>query len=288
DGAISVLHNAPDLGEGSHTVLQIVTARALGVPLDMVRVAEPDTANGLYFTGVSSQRTTMQLGTALVQAAGELRQAILQAVARLHESPPDHWQLVDGRLLGPDDASVSLKALATNLPPSQALQGRGFFRTKEARAAAGPGRDHWTAGAAAAEVEIDRDTGEIRLLRYAAVADAGKVLHEPSAKGQVEGGAILGIGLALSEEMLYQEGELQNGDPFQYRLPLMRDLPPDFQVTMLENGDGPGPFGSKAMAQTSVPCVVPAVANAVYAATGAQLTEAPFTPERVLRALNQL
>ncbi|MFI5268819.1 MAG: xanthine dehydrogenase family protein molybdopterin-binding subunit, partial [Chloroflexota bacterium] len=258
DGSITVLHNAPDLGEGSHTVLQIVVATALDVPLQTVRVAEPDTANGLYFTGVSSQRTTMQMGTALVQAAGQLRQRMVKAAARLHEQPPEHWQFAGGELVGPDGAQVSLLELATNLPPAQALQGKGEFLTKEARASRGPGRDHWTAGAAAVEVEVDRETGEVRLARYAAVADAGKALHYPSAKAQVEGGAVLGVGLTMLEEMVYQDGQLQNGDPFQYRLPLMRDQPREFQVGMIEKGDGPGPFGSKAMAQTSVPCVVPA------------------------------
>jgi CO/xanthine dehydrogenase Mo-binding subunit len=285
DGSILILHNAPDLGEGSHTVLQIIVATALDVPLPTVRVAEPDTANGLYFTGVSSQRTTMQMGTAVVQAASELRQRMVEAAARLHEQPPERWQLAAGELLGPDGASVSLLELATNLPPAQALQGRGEFFTKEARASGGPGRDHWTAGAAAVEVEVDRETGEVRLVRYAAVADAGKALHYPSAKAQVEGGAVLGVGLTMLEEMVYQDGQLQNGDPFQYRLPQMRDQPREFSVGMIEKGDGPGPFGSKAMAQTSVPCVVPAVANAIYNATGVSLMRAPFTPEQVLAGL---
>jgi len=99
---------------------------------------------------------------------------------------------------------------------------------------------------------------------------------------------VLGIGLGLLEEMVYADGQLLNGDPFQYRLPKAPDIPADFSVVILENGDGPGPFGSKAMAQTSVPCVVPAVANAVYDAIGVQLTQAPFTPERVLRASGTL
>ncbi|HEX6510922.1 MAG TPA: molybdopterin cofactor-binding domain-containing protein, partial [Chloroflexota bacterium] len=150
------------------------------------------------------------------------------------------------------------------------------------------GHDHWSPGAAAAEVEVDRQTGEVRLVRYCAVGDAGKAIHYASARGQLEGGAVLGLGLALFEEMLYQEGQLVNGDPFQYRLPLMRDLPADFTVSMLENGDGPGPFGSKAMAQTSVPCVTPAIANAIFDAVGARLAEAPFTPERLLRAMAEL
>jgi CO/xanthine dehydrogenase Mo-binding subunit len=285
DGIVSVLHNAPDLGEGSHNTLGIISARALDLPLDAVRVCEPDTANELFFTGVSSQRTTVHMGTALTRAAEDLRGKLIEAVARLHESAPEGWSLRDGQLAGPDGARVSLRELAGSVPAGQPLEGRGEFHASQARAEGGAGRDHWTAGAAAVELEVDRDTGEVRLLRYAAEADVGKVLHQASARGQVEGGAVLGIGLALYEEMLYQEDELQNGDAFQYRLPAMRDLPPDFGVGMLELGDGPGPFGSKAMAQTSVPCVVPAVANAIHDALGVSLTSAPFTPERILQAL---
>ena len=94
----------------------------------------------------------------------------------------------------------------------------------------------------------------------------------------------LGMGIALFEEMLYQDGDLSNGDAFQYRLPQMRDVPARFTTSMLENGDGPGPFGAKAMAQTSLPCAVPAIANAIRQATGIRLEAAPFGPERVLKA----
>ncbi|HLY67829.1 MAG TPA: molybdopterin cofactor-binding domain-containing protein, partial [Chloroflexota bacterium] len=268
--------------------LQIISARALDVPQEAVRVGEPDTANELFFTGVSSQRTTMQMGAAVVRAADELRAGMIAAAARLHETPAERWSLREGELAGPEGASMTLHELATNLPPSRSLEGRGAFRTREARARESLGRDHWTAGAMAVETALDEETGDIRLLRCSAVADAGKVLHYASAKGQVEGGVVLGIGLSLLEDLIYEDGQMQNGDPFQYRLPKMRDVPPEFPVVMLENEDGPGPYGSKAMAQTSVPCVVPAVANAVYDASGVRLTEAPFTPERVLRALGKL
>ena len=88
--------------------------------------------------------------------------------------------------------------------------------------------------------------------------------------------------------MCYDEGQLLNADPFQYRLPLMRDVPHEFTTSIVEAGDGPGPFGAKAMAQTSLPCVTPAVANAIRDAVGARLESAPFTPERVLRAMGKL
>ncbi len=138
------------------------------------------------------------------------------------------------------------------------------------------------------EVEVDLETGEIRVLEYAAVADAGKALHYPSVKGQVEGGAIMGFGMALFEELRYEDGQLQNADPFQYRLPLLPDIPESFRVAILENGDGPGPFGAKGIAQTSIACTSPAIGNAICDAIGERIRSIPYTPEKILRALGKL
>jgi CO/xanthine dehydrogenase Mo-binding subunit len=137
-------------------------------------------------------------------------------------------------------------------------------------------------------VEVDRETGEVRVLQYAAVADAGRVLHHYSAKGQVDGGAVMGFGTALFEEMRYEDGQLLNGDPFQYRLPLLRDIPERFHTLMIENGDGPGPFGAKGIAQVGIPNPAPAIGNAIYDAIGVRIRSTPFTPEKILRALGKL
>ena len=284
DGTIGIDHNSPELGAGAHTVIAVIASRVLEVPAEAVRIGEADTGNNLYFTGASSQRTTVQLGTAVENACRELRTKILEAVARLHENEPEDWSIADGVLVC-EQRRVSLAELASSLP--QPLLATGKYRAQEAGDNPFEGHDHWSPGAAAVEVEVDPETGEVRPVRYSAVADAGTAVHYPSAKGQVEGGAILGLGVALFEEMLYQDGELQNGDPFQYRLPLMRDMPPRFTTAMLENADGPGPFGAKAMAQTSLPCAIPAVANAIRDALGVRLEAAPFTPERILQALRE-
>jgi CO/xanthine dehydrogenase Mo-binding subunit len=135
---------------------------------------------------------------------------------------------------------------------------------------------------------VDRDTGEVKLLQFCAVADAGKALHRLSALRQAEGGAVLGLGVTLFEELIYTDGQLQNADPFQYRMPLMGDFPPDFGAILVENGDGPGPFGSKGMSQTSIACVAPAIGNAIYDAVGVKLRSTPFTPERILSALGEI
>jgi CO/xanthine dehydrogenase Mo-binding subunit len=150
------------------------------------------------------------------------------------------------------------------------------------------GMDHWAPSGAAIELEVNRDTGELRILRYAVIADAGKAIHYSSAKAQVDGGAVMGFGHALFEETLYHDGQFQNGDPFQYRLPVMGDIPEDFYSSMLEKGDGPGPFGSKGMAQTSIVTVGPAIGNAVYDAIGVRIRSLPITPEKILRALGKI
>jgi CO/xanthine dehydrogenase Mo-binding subunit len=128
----------------------------------------------------------------------------------------------------------------------------------------------------------------LRILGYAVIADAGKAIHYPSAKAQTDGGAVMGFGHALFEETIYQEGQFQNGDPFQYRLPMMKDIPEDFYSSMLEKGDGPGPFGSKGMAQTSIVTVGPAIGNAVYDALGVRVRSLPITPEKILRAMGKI
>jgi carbon-monoxide dehydrogenase large subunit len=98
----------------------------------------------------------------------------------------------------------------------------------------------------------------------------------------------MGLALALTEQTVYEAGHMSNANGFHYRFASHRDVPEDFAVAIVANGDGPGPFGAKGMAQTSIPCITPAIANAFLHATGRVLTAAPFTPERVLRALGRL
>jgi CO/xanthine dehydrogenase Mo-binding subunit len=137
-------------------------------------------------------------------------------------------------------------------------------------------------------LEVNTETGELRIHKYSVIADAGRALHYSSAKAQVEGGAVMGFGHALFEETIYQDGQLQNADPFQYRLPIMKDIPEVFCAAMLEKEDGPGPFGSKGMSQTSIVTVAPAIGNAIYDALGVRVRSLPISPEKILRGLGKI
>jgi len=288
DGRVTISHNAPDVGEGAYTMISVVAAKTLKLPQTQIQVGVPDTTNELKFSGTSSQRTTLQMGGAVHAACTDLLQKITAQAAKIKGGKLEEWQAGGGQVWR-GEVSLTFTDVQRSLDSGVSLEGRGSYQPSRSHGSASfGGHDHWAPGVGAAEVEVDRETGNVRLLQFVTVADAGIALHYPSAKGQIEGGATMGLGLALHEELHYQDGQLQNADPFQYRLPLMTDIPESFHAIILENGDGPGPFGSKAIAQVSIPCVAPAIGNAIYDAVGVRVRSTPFTPEKVLRALGVL
>jgi CO/xanthine dehydrogenase Mo-binding subunit len=265
-----------------------VASRTLDIPQDRITVRPPDTAVQLPFAGVSAQRTTMQMGNAVHNACKNLKQELIAVAAQVKGGNAEEWQIVDGRLCW-GEASFSISEVIRALGGNVVLKCVGYHSVPPmVKESAFSGMDHWAPSGAAVELEVNRDTGELRILRYAVIADAGKAIHYPSAKAQVDGGAVMGFGHALFEETIYQDGQFQNGDPFQYRLPVIKDLPEEFHSSMLEKGDGPGPFGSKGMAQTSIVTVAPAIGNAIYDALGARVRSLPITPEKILRAMGKI
>jgi CO/xanthine dehydrogenase Mo-binding subunit len=138
---------------------------------------------------------------------------------------------------------------------------------------------------AAAEVEVDADTGQVRLQRYISIADVGKAIHPLQCEAQEEGGVMMGIGHTFFEQMVYEDGQLLNPGLIDYRIPTMADLPPEFRSILVENADGPGPYGSKGIGESGLMPTAPAIANAIAQAIGVRLTALPLTPERVWQAL---
>jgi len=287
-GTVTIQHNAPEIGQGTHNLFSIIAARTLDIPQKQIRVKSPDTAVHLPFAGVSAQRTTMQMGNAVQDACEKLKQELFSLAAQVKGGKAGEWQLIQGRLCWAE-TSFSISEIIRVLGGSGVLKCVGYHSVRPMeKESAFAGMDHWAPSAAAIDLEVNAETGELRILRYSVIADAGKALHYPSAKAQVDGGAVMGFGHALFEETIYQEGQLQNGDAFQYRLPVMKDIPEVFYSSMLEKEDGPGPFGSKGMSQTSIVTVAPAIGNAVYDALGVRVRSLPITPEKILRAMGKI
>jgi CO/xanthine dehydrogenase Mo-binding subunit len=285
---VTIQHNAPEIGQGTHNLFSVVAAQTLGISQDQIRVRTPDTAVSLPFAGVSAQRTTMQMGNAVYNACSKLKLELFTLAAQAKGGKAEEWQVIEGRLCW-GEISFSISEVIRIAGGGVVLKAVGYHSVPPmVKDSAFAGMDHWAPSGAAVELEVNRDTGDLRILGYAVIADAGKAIHYPSAKAQVDGGAVMGFGHALFEETVYQDGQFQNGDSFQYRLPLMKDIPGEFYSSMLEKGDGPGPFGSKGMAQTSIVTVGPAIGNAVYDALGVRVRSLPITPEKILRAMGKI
>ena len=286
-GKAKILHSGAEIGMGLYSVLSRVAAETLGISQDQITVSHPNSEQPRC-DGVSGSRNTVCLGMAVQNACEDLRQELTRVAALTKGGDIEEWRLIGGRLWrGEQDYSLGEIVAALGRPKGTIL-GKGSY-ISPARANEYSGAvPHWEVSVAAAEVEVDPDTGEIRLLKYANVCDVGKAILPGACKGQLEGGAVMGMGDALFEETVYGDGQFLNGDPLQYRLPALHDTPEGFHSVIVENGDGPGPQGSKGMGQTAVSPVAPAIGNAIFEAVGVRINDLPITPEKILRALGRL
>jgi len=286
-GIVTIRHNAPEIGGGAYTVLARVASANLGVPQAHIRVADPDSSVAPYFVGVSSQRTTVCMGMAVQNACQNLKQELAEVAATSKGGNPEEWHIEGGRLWhGEEDFSFG--HIIQSLRRGGSVTGIGSFTTARADNIYGVQMTHWGASVGAVEVEVDTETGEVKVVKLATAVDVGKAINPSGVRTQAEGGAIMGLGNALFEECVYRDGQFLNGDDMQYRLPSFEDVPEWCTTVMIENGDGPGPMGAKGMAQTSIVVVAPAIANAICDAIGVRVRELPITPERVLRSLATL
>jgi xanthine dehydrogenase molybdenum-binding subunit len=136
------------------------------------------------------------------------------------------------------------------------------------------------------EVEVDRETGQVKILNYIAAHDVGKAINPMLLEGQIYGGGLMGIGYALGETMIYEKGRLKNGNFLDYKMPTAKDVPP-VQAVIVETDEQAGPFGAKGIGEPGLVPTAPAIANAIYDAVGVRIRELPITPEKVLRALQE-
>jgi CO/xanthine dehydrogenase Mo-binding subunit len=173
-------------------------------------------------------------------------------------------------------------------PGQGEVLGRGTYRGDVADLPLGGPAPFWEVCAAASEVEVDEETGSIRMLRHVVVSDVGRAINPAATEGQDLGAAVMGLGQTFTEELRYDErGRLLNPDLEGYRIPGAKDVPPEFESILIENRDGPGPFGAKGVGESGIMAVSASVGNALHDATGVRVRRLPLSPERVWRALDE-
>jgi len=285
DGSLNVLTSSVEMGQGSKTVLAQLASEAAALPLEAVTISEPDTDSTPYDQITSSSRTTFSMGTAVTMAVGDAMRQLKELAADQLEISPEDLECIEGhvRVRGGHQslayADVMRKSRNGN------LLGHGTFVTTgglSAETGQGIGSTHWHHAAAACEVEVDTETGKVDILRFHSSCFAGRVVNPRLCELQIEGSTLFGLGQALFEEMTYDAGQLTNPNLSDYMIPSFKDVPGRLTVSAVEH---PGAGEIHGIGETSVPPVMPCVANAVYNAVGVRITDLPITPEKVLRAL---
>ena len=291
DGSVVVYAGTSDMGQGARTIFAQIAAGELGAPIDWVTVVMGDTAVVPYDQQTSASRSSVLMGNAVLNACRDVQSKLRAMAARL-EGVDESAITVDGGVVTlPDGSELPIRDV---LVRGLGRLGGEVIGVGEMRKEAQP--DHPLGGTAAfyefnataVEVEVDRDTGDVTVVRHVTVSDVGKALHPGQVRGQDEGAAIMGLGHTLMEHYIYDDtGRLRNLGAIDYRIPTSMDLPLQMTSDAIENADGPGPYGAKGMSEGALLCVAPAVAAAVRDATGVVIRDLPLTPERVWRALQE-
>ncbi len=292
DGAITVLTGAADIGQGSSTLLAQVVADVLGLSLDRLRVIANDSVVTPKDNGSYSSRVSFMVGNAAVRAGQALRELLVAAAARKLEVAVADVECAGEfyRVAGTDRMLAYKEVVAAALEDSGTLQVKGTWSTPPEtqggrfRGAAVGSSAGFSYAAQVVEVEVDEDTGCVRVVRVWVAHDCGRAINPLSVEGQVQGSVWMGMGQALAEETRYLDGRHACANLLDYRMPTIVESPP-IETFIVEAPDPNGPFGAKEAGEGSLSGFLPALTNAIADAIGLRLDELPATPDRVLAAL---
>jgi CO/xanthine dehydrogenase Mo-binding subunit len=286
-GLLTVFAASIEMGQGAGTVLKQIAVDALDADPELVQLVEPDTDVVPFDLATSSSRTTHSMGNAITVAAHEIRRQLLETAGDLLEISPADLELESGSVVVPDTRERIAFADVLRRSGIDSIDGLGDYVNEggvDPDTGRGVASTHWHQAAAAAEVEVDPETGKVKVEHVHCAVFAGRVVNPVLADLQIRGSVVFGVGQALFEEVSFDEGQIVNANLSEYTLPALGDLPPEIGVTLLEDLEAGEIHG---IGETGLPPVVAAIGNAVAHATGRRLTRLPLTPERVLDAIEE-
>jgi nicotinate dehydrogenase large molybdopterin subunit len=291
DGSLIVRAGVTDLGGGQAASLAQIAAEVLGVSLDRVAVHIGDTALTPLTGGTFATRQLYMSGNAVLKTAVELKGKLAAVAGDLLDAAPEQVLFTGDSVSIGAGRSLRMSELVKECGKQKIDASHlGTFHAEggEFDPQRGQGRTFpdYTYGTHAVDIEIDPETGVVEILRYVACHDVGRALNRLRVEGQIQGGAVQGIGYALSEELPVEEGTMLSAFFADYLIPTTTDVP-DVEAIVLELGRGKGPFGARGIGEPPIGPPAPALASAIEDAIGVRLTELPFTPERILAALNR-
>jgi xanthine dehydrogenase molybdenum-binding subunit len=286
DGSVTLLTGSADIGQGLETVFAQIAAQEMGLNYrDVIVTPGVNTDVSPYDVGTYASRQTYVGGMAVKLAATDAKRQVLAIAAEMLGAVPDRLEMAGGQIWvsGRDSQRVALSAVA-----HEAYHGR------DPRPVLGTGT--WNAisnapsfGAQFAEVEVDLETGQVEVLRIVAAHDVGKAINPTLVEGQIDGGVVMGLGYALTEELKVdpESGRVLNPNFRDYRLPTVFDVP-DISHILIETAEPTGPFGAKGIGEAALIPTAGAIGNAISDAIGKRIYSLPITPEKILAALREV
>jgi CO/xanthine dehydrogenase Mo-binding subunit len=287
DGTVTIISGTADVGQGINTSLMQLVGETLQLPLSAIGFAAKDTDVVPQDAGASASRNMYVAGNATRLAALDLQAKLVEIAATLLEADAADVEYAQGRMFvrGVPGRACTIEeavAYAMRYIGEQPLGIGKFMKPTVSLNAQGEGSPFQSFDFATqvAEVEVDLDTGEVQVLRLVNAQDAGRAINPLIVEGQIHGGMMMGLGYALMEEVVCQDGQVLNPHAFDYRVPRAEDLP-QFDIVLLETPDPIGPFGGKGVGEIGMNPTAAAIANAVADATGVRVTSLPITPEKL-------
>jgi xanthine dehydrogenase molybdenum-binding subunit len=289
---ITLITGASEIGQGSETVLAQLVCEELGQPLSAVTVVNNDTDITPWDVGVHASRTTFIAGNSAIGAARKAKKKILDAASARSGKKAEELSLSGGFItsssgeklfeLGKFLRSLHFSDKADLVMTSFYYEPPSHHQDKQFK---GDVSAAYAWATQVCEIEVDTQTGIVRLLKVTGAHDVGRVLNRLGIEGQIEGGIVMGQGYAITEELRVDNGVMRNPNFRDYKLVTAPEIP-EMDVSFIETMDGEGPQGAKGVGEAPAICIAAAVANAIHNATGVRMTALPFTPEHVYRALH--
>ena len=278
DGVVSLVEGSPDIG-GSRVALAMHMAEVLGIPVEDIKPSVGDTDSVGYTSGTGGSGATFKSGWACYEVAQDIVRQMVERAAKIWEVTTEDVEYTDGVLTHKSDPELRLtfKQMAARLINTGGpITGRANVNPR----GAGP-----ACAATIVDVEVDPDTGKVDILRFTAIQDAGKAIHPSYVEGQIQGGAVQGIGWALNEEYVYNDkAEMANSSFLDYRMPTSLDLPM-IDTVIVEVANPGHPYGLRGVGEVAIVPPMAAIANAIHNAMGVRLQQLPMSPGNVLEAL---
>ncbi len=294
DGSAVVSACCAEIGQGSDTILAQIVAEELGIDLERVSVVTTDTMVAPECRATTASGQTYITGNAVMLAAKEAKEILLRQIAADFDGALDSLYLDKGfvRFKGMPEKKITLVEAIMRCRNAGILTlGHGRFNpistSLDPETGQGSPYATYSFGTHLAEVEVDIETGEVIVLRYAAFNDVGKVINPLLIEGQLEGGFSMGLGQALMENLIVEQGVIKTPTLAQYLIPTSLDMPDDILLSAIEDSEPTGPFGAKGIGEPASIPAIPAIMGAIHDATGIRITELPATSERVFYALNR-